>query len=724
MTALAFAEKWRGVRTGERAAAQEHFIDLCALVGTDTPHDADPSGDWYAFEKGAEKVGGGDGFADVWKHDHFAWEYKGKRKSLIDAYQQLLQYREALGNPPLLVVCDLDRFEVHTNFTGTVKTIHAFDLEDLRKRPDTALRVLRSVMLSPDDLKPDVTTEQVTEKVAAKFAALASSLQTRGHDPYEVARFLNRLVFCFFAEDARLLPPGVISRILAAAKSNTIKVTSLLRELFNKMAKKGGGFFGADEIQWFNGGLFGDDMTVPLREEDLQTLREAAHVDWSAVEPAVLGTLFERAMDPDKRSQLGAHYTDKASIMSVIDPVIIMPLRLEFEEMRGRVNRLISRGKRATAAAKGKENPNRIFRAFLDRLRSMRILDPACGSGNFLYLALRAVKDLEKEVIVWGSGVLGLSQEIPLVGPQIVTGIEANAYAAELARVSIWIGEIQWMLANGFDYQRDPVLRPLETIENRDAVMKTSGPNGVEAEWPAAEFIVGNPPFLGGKLMRRTLGDDYVDGLFAVYKGRVPAESDYVCYWFEKARAAIGDGKARRAGLLATQGIRGGKNRAVLDKIKQGGDIFLAWADREWVVDGAQVHVSIIGFDNGSEKKRTYNGVTASAINSDLSVGIDLTKARPLSENTGIAFMGDTKGGTFDISDELAESMLTKHNPHGRPNSDVIVPWVNGILVTKKPKPMWIIDFGTDMAVKDASLYEVPFEYIKRYVRPERVNNK
>jgi hypothetical protein len=723
MTAIEFADKWEGSRRNERAAAQEHFIDLCRVVGVPTPNEADAEGKWYAFEKGAEKVDGGGGFADVWKRGYFAWEYKGKRKSLVDAYHQLLQYREALENPPLLVVCDLNRFEVHTNFTGTVKQIHSFDLDDFRKRPEKSLRVLRSVMLNPAELRPDTTREQVTEEVAAKFAKLAGSLQSRGHDPLDVARFLNRLVFCFFAEGVGLLPAGLVAKIFATAGNNTIKLTSLLRELFGMMAKKGGGLFGADEIQWFNGGLFADDGTVPLRSEDLPTLRDAAVVDWSAVEPSILGTLFERAMDPDKRSQLGAHYTDKASIMSVIEPVIMMPLRREFEEMRGRVNRLVARGKRATAAAKGKENPNRIFRAFLDRLRTLHIFDPACGSGNFLYLALQAIKDLEKEAIIWGSGVLGLSQEFPQVGPQITGGIEHNAYAAELARVSIWIGEIQWMIANGFDYQRNPVLRPLEKIENRDAILSGDAPNATAAAWPPAEFIVGNPPFLGGKLLRRTLGNKYVDNLFAVYAGRVPAESDFVCYWFEKARAAIETGTTKRVGLLATQGIRGGKNRTVLDKIKAGGDIFLAWSDRKWVVEGAQVHVSIVGFDDGTEKQRSRDGKAASEINSDLSVGIDLTKALPLAENAGVAFMGDTKGGAFDISEETARSMLKKHNPHGRPNSDVVVPWVNGLLVTRQPKPMWIIDFGADATEAEAALYEAPFEYVKRFVRPDRQKN-
>lgn len=724
MTPIEFVQKWTAGKRPERASAQEHFIDICAMIGSETPNQADPLGEWYAFEKGAQKTTGGKGFADVWKRGHFAWEYKGKHKSLDNAYGQLLLYREALENPPLLVVCDLDRFQIHTNFTNSIKRVHEFDLEMLRTHSLHPIQLLRAVFFDPMSLRPDQTPEQVTEEVATQFAMLAERLQRRGHEPVEVARFLNRLVFCFFAQNARLLPPKIINRILEGGNGDPVRTVGMLKELFGHMARKGGGTFGAEKIQWFNGGLFADDATLPLAKADLLILHGAAAVDWSNVEPAVLGTLFERAIDPEKRSQLGKFYTDKESILTVIEPVVMAPLRREFERMKGHVTRLVTRGKRATAAAKGKENPNRVFRAFLDRLRTLRVLDPACGSGNFLYLALRAIKDLEKEAIIWGATTMRWTQEFPHVGPQVVHGIEYNEYAAELARVSVWIGEIQWMLANGFSYLRDPVLRPLKTIEQRDAVLDCSGSDEpVEARWPEAEFIIGNPPFLGGKRLRSALGSDYVNALFRVYKGRVPAEADYVCYWFAKARESLASGRVKRVGLLATQGIRGGKNRVVLDEIKASGDIFLAWSDREWVLNGAEVHVSIVGFDDGTEQERTRDGKATTSINSDLTTGVDLTKAPTLAENAEIAFMGDTKGGLFEIEDEVARVLLRKRNPHGKPNSDVVVPWVAGMHATRRPKPMWIIDFGVDMEKKEAALYEAPFEYVNKHVRPERIKN-
>lgn len=193
------------------------------------------------------------------------------------------------------------------------------------------------------------------------------------------------------------------------------------------------------------------------------------------------------------------------------------------------------------------------------------MLDPACGSGNFLYLALQALKDLGREAVIWASDAIGKGMQLPEIGPEAVLGIELNSYAAELARVVIWIGHIQWMLSNGFAYARDPILRSLDNIECRDAILDLSDPeNPREPEWPEATVIVGNPPFLGGKLLRANLGDDYVDVLFTVYRGRVPREADLVAHWHEKARAMIEMGKVRRVGLLATQGIRGGANRRVL----------------------------------------------------------------------------------------------------------------------------------------------------------------
>lgn len=244
-----FTAKWAGSTRTERAASQEHFIDLCRMLGVDTPNEADPTGEWYAFEKGAEKQDGSGGFADVWKRGHFAWEYKGKHKNLEKAYQQLLQYRESLENPPLLVVCDLERFQVHTNFTGTKKVVHEFTLDDLRNASAEPLRVLRALMRNPEELRPDVSREQITEAAATRFAELAERLQKRGHDAHEVALFLNRLLFCLFAEDSKLLPEKLVSRIIDGAKGQPERVTHLLRELFGKMAHRGGGFFGAEEIQ-------------------------------------------------------------------------------------------------------------------------------------------------------------------------------------------------------------------------------------------------------------------------------------------------------------------------------------------------------------------------------------------------------------------------------------------------------------------------------------------
>lgn len=724
LTPSQFAVKWSKNKRTERGASQEHFVDLCRMLEQPSPNDADHDGSWYAFDKGAQKVSGGGGFADVWKRGHFGWEYKGKHKDLVAAYAQLLQYREALENPPLLVVCDLETFLVHTNFTNTVKKTYRFGLRDLIDHPEEPLRILRAVFNDPEALRPEVSLHQLTEHAASRFAELAKALRAKHNDPHRVAHFLNKLVFCMFAQRTGLLPQRLIQRLAENTKGDAGRFTAGLRDLFGKMSSKGG-LFGPEEIQWFNGGLFDGDDVLPLTNRQIQVVQEVADLDWSQVEPAILGTLFERGLDPDKRSQLGAHYTDRASIEMLVDPVIIAPLREELAQMKREVSEILERPAKDPAARTRRANrAEERFLSFLDRLRSLRILDPACGSGNFLYVALQAVKSLERDAILWGALALGKTQEFPAVGPQIVHGIEVNTYAAELARVSIWIGEIQWMLNNGFSYARNPVLRPLESIQCRDAILDLESPGAPrEAQWESAEFIVGNPMFLGGKLLRRSLGDKYVDTLFKIYDGQLARESDYVCYWFEKARKMVRDGTARRVGLLATQGIRGGSNRSVLDRIKETGDIFLAWADKPWIVNGAEVHVSFIGFDNGTEQHRTANGVTVSAINSDLTTGLDLTKTPRLAENLGIAFMGDTKGGPFNIGPEVAKAMLPKANPHGKPNSDVVVPWINGASVTKKPREYWIIDFGSEMSEAEAALYEAPYEYIRKNVWPKRRSN-
>jgi hypothetical protein len=733
LTPSEFAAKWAGSWRTERAAAQEHFIDLCRMLEVATPNEADPIGDWYAFEKGADKVGGGDGFADVWKKDHFAWEYKGKKKDLDAAYQQLLQYREALENPPLLVVCDLNRFEVHTNFTGTLTTVHKFALNTLATAPQEPLRILRAVMGDPYSLRPLVTRAELTEEAAERFAQLASVLRSRGHEAQAVAHFLNKLVFCMFAEDAGLLPKGLISQLADHTKNDPAAFSEGLSDLFGKMSVAGG-LFGVERIQWFNGGLFDGAQVLPLQSSELAMLREVSQLDWSQIEPAIFGTLFERGLDPAKRSQLGAHYTDRASIERVVIPVVLTPLEREFAAMQEEVRKALAgidlkaalTGPKRAAQTRGRDHARGILLKFLDRLAGYRVLDPACGSGNFLYVALQALKDLERRAILWASTELGLTQEIPRVGPHVVHGIEINAYAAELARVAIWIGEIQWMISNGFAYLKDPILSTLDNIECRDAVLDlTDSEHPKISDWPDADVIIGNPPFSGSQKMRRDLGDSYVEALRATWKARVPGGADYVLYWFEKARSLIEAGKVKRAGLLGTQGIRSGTNRRILDRLKETGDIFLAWDDEEWVVEGAMVHVSIVGFDNGTEQDRTLDGKTVVSINADLTAGLDVTRAKRLKENAGRAFQGPVKVGKFEITPELAQSMFEKKNPNSRPNSDVVVPWMNGSDLTERhSRGMFIIDFPVALPEHEAALYEAPFEYIKEVVKPKRDSNR
>lgn len=717
-----FVAKWKGSTRTERAAAQEHFLDICAMLGVASPNAADPTGDWYAFEKGAEKQSGTPGFADVWKRKYFAWEYKGKKKNLERAYKQLLDYRENLENPPLLVVCDLERFQVHTNFTGTIKKVYEFDLDGMAQDASEPLRVLKAVLTNPDALRPDQTPQRLTELAASDFAKLAARLDERGHEPHDIARFLNRLTFCLFAEDAGLLPAGLLEELADNTRLEPERFRDGLRDLFSKMAS-GGGLFGTKKIDWFNGGLFDDDEALLLDTVEIDLLRYVGQLDWSQIEPAIFGTLFERGLDPAKRAQLGAHYTDAGSIERVVEPVVMWPLRREFEEMKARVESLLEKGA-VVRAGKGKSQkasaPVKAFEAFLQRLRLIRVLDPACGSGNFLYVTLRNLKDLERQAIAWGSLKLGLTA-FPQVGPQCVHGLEINEYAAELARVTIWIGHIQWMLQNGFSYEKNPILKPLETIETVDALFaKGEGGEVTETTWPNAEFIIGNPPFLGSRLLRRKLGHDYVETLFRVFRGRVPGAADLAVYWHQKAWEMVANGNAKRVGLLATQSIRGGASRQVLERIKSGGDIFAAWSDEPWVLEGAVVHVSIVCFDDGDETRRLLDGNEVDSINADLTTGVDLTKAASLNASKGIAFYGDVKSGPFELRADVAQKLLKAPNPGTYSNEAVVKPWITASDITDRPRGMWIVDFGVDMTIEEAAKYEVPFEYVKEHVKPVR----
>ena len=485
-------------------------------------------------------------------------------------------------------------------------------------------------------------------------------------------------------------------------------------------------------VDWFNGGLFDDDTALPLEKSDIETVLSAANLDWSEIDPSILGTLFERGLDPNKRTQLGAHYTDRDKVMLIVEPVVIRPWLAAWKAEKAGIAAELERAKAAKSPATRTKRRNKAegrYRAFLDRLRAFTVLDPACGSGNFLYLALQALKDLEHRVQVEAE-VLGFQRAFPETGPANVKGIEINPYAAELARVSVWIGEIQWMRRNGFSGTRNPILKRLDTIECRDAILT---PDSTEPEWPEADVVIGNPPFLGGKLLITHLGEDFVSRMFATYSGRVPAEADLVCYWFEKAGQQIASGKAKRAGLVATNSIRGGANRRALQAATDTRRIFEAWSDEPWVIEGAAVRVSLVCFSRAGDASVAgawLDGESVDEIYADLTArhggtGVDLTGVRRLPENAGVAFMGDTKGGAFDVAGDLAREWLRlPANPNARTNADVLKPWVNGMDLTRRPAGKWIVDFGWTMSAGAAALYEGPFRWVQERVYPMRQQNR
>jgi hypothetical protein len=741
MTPAEFKRKWARYSGKETSAYQEHFNNLCALLGQPSPAAADPTGsESFCFQKrvvkDAELFALDDsgrvaeepdadrerGFADVWKRGCFAWEYKGKKKNLDEAYRQLLRYRESLLNPPLLVVCDFDRFIIRTNFTGTVQETHEFANTNIDD--PAVLQLLRALFTDPDFLKPQRTTDEVTEKLAQQIGEVARSLQEREsvelidaksrrelavaqRKNLRIARFLNRIVFCFFAEDTGLLPKNVVTDIFRTGVDDPPHFAEVLEDLFQTMAK--GGTFGQHKIRYFNGHLFEDATVFELTEEEIGKLAVAGEADWQFIQPSIMGNLFERGLDPDQRAQLGAHYASEEDIKTLVEPVLMAPLRSEWSGIKHELAPAFMRGE-----GKAADRAKLVF--FQNKLAAITVLDPACGSGNFLYVSLQLLLDLEKEIINFGTA-LGFKFE-SRISVQQLKAIELNAYAFELAQVSVQIGYLKWRRDNGFANEREPVLQNLDNFQNEDALLvphfrskaKTlkeaqAGEHSAddalkfytERKWPSCDVIVSNPPFLGTSRQWDELGRQYCDTLQRTYGDRVPGAADLCCYWFAKATDAIEEKRCKRAGLLATQAIRGGVNRELLKRIKKVGDIFFAESDRPWILDGANVHVSMVGFDDGKERSRMLDGETVTAIHPNLTAHSDVTVATSLKANLNISFRGTQKSGDFDVEEKIARSWLSAPNPHGRPNSDLLRPWLNGSAIVKRNPPRWIIDTGTDL---------------------------
>jgi type II restriction/modification system DNA methylase subunit YeeA len=490
-----------------------------------------------------------------------------------------------------------------------------------------------------------------------------------------------------------------------------------------------GGDFDLNEIAHFNGGLFDGRRALPLQFDEIGLLQAAATLDWSQIDPTIFGTLFERFLDPGKRAQIGAHYTDPDKIMLIVEPIILRPLREEWAAAKTGIEQLAdqARLKRGKAFVNAMGHAEEARSKFIERLGNVTILDPACGSGNFLYLALQGVKDLELKANL-ECETMGLMPRVPTIGPEIVHGIEINPLAAELARTTIWIGDIQWRIRNGIHARPDPIFRKLDSIECRDALVTMARDGEIaEAQWPDAEFIVGNPPFLGASRMIKGLGEGYVRALRECFEGRVPGFADLVCFWFSKADIQLSSRVSARAGFVVTNSIRGGENRFVVEQIAEKYKIIDGWSDEEWVVEGAAVRVSLICFKISSDLHSDFtqlDGRSVNRINPDLTSSIDLLPARRLKANSNVAFLGTKKGGPFDINGDVAHKMLlSPTNPNGRTNVDVIRPRITGTDMVKRSLDKWVIDFDHNVSLNDAVLYEVPFQHVLTYVKPVRELN-
>ena len=722
--ATSFILKWSEYQESEHRAYQRHFNELCDIVGHENPLD-DLNNQDFVFQKFAPTPGDRRGFADVWLRDHFVMEYKRPLLNLENAYVQTLKYRDSLGNPPLLIVSDFQTIRIHTNFTGTVSDTYTITLDDLRAvdapaQRRTALGVVSESPLSvyqvlwycfhdPGYLGPRHNPDQLTQAAAEKFRNISDELQklNPGKD-VEIARLLSQMLFCMFASNMALLERNILSKMTRdVGDQPEVVFPERLNRLLEAMSD--GDKIALPPVKRFNGGLFdGRRNNLKIESSLMPLIREADALDMSQIEPAIFGTLFERIYNPEKRAQHGRHYTSGEDIEALVEPVVMAPFRREWEALKPKFN---------------PENPDETLtkiQELIDKLGNARILDPACGSGNFLYVTLNLLHELERDIILWAIEN-GIDLPQPKVHPQQLLGIEIDEYAQQLASIVVWIGHIRNETRNGNIEHRDPILDPIDNIECRDAIIDNSGPKPKPAEWPEADFIIGNPPFLGNYMMRQELGDEYVENLYEIWSGLVPSRADLCAYWFANAARYVAKADQVRAGLLATQNIRGGDSRPVLDMINEVGNIFFAESDRDWLLDGASVHTSMIGFDDGTEVDLVLDGKKVQVIHSNLtSRTANLTLAKKLDENANISFKGVVKQGHFELDDATARKILSAKNPHLKPNSDVVKPFINAKDIVGPPSNTWIVDFGNTITELEASDYIEPFAYIERLVKSER----
>ncbi|MDI1476743.1 DNA methyltransferase [Polyangium sp. y55x31] len=807
MDVRAFVEKWSASGASERANKDLFLAELCDVLGVPRPEPAtgDPARDRYVFEKPIPMTQEGGKVttkrADLYKHGCFLLEAKqaaaaGTKKigktqrgtdswdlAMVDARGQALGYASALDEPPpFLIVCDIGYvFELYADFDGT-RRWPAFPnaqhrriyLRDLAKHVDT----LRAVFTDPLSLDPSRRAERVTREVAAQLAELAKKLEAEKNPPEAVAKFLMRCIFTMFAEDVGLLPSRLFTEGLEHHWLTNPRVfPSAIEGLWTAM-NEGTSFSYVGKLLRFNGGLFKQPTGLSLSKESLSLLLSAARRDWSEVDPAIFGTLLERALNPKERHELGAHYTPRAYVERLIRPTIEEPLREEWENVQTAARKLYQSGKEKDARA--------AVRAYHAMLTRTRVLDPACGSGNFLHVTLDLFKRLESEVLALLHD-LGERQELLhaegiRVTPGQFLGIEVKPWAKEIAELVLWIGYLQWHFrAYGkLTPPPEPVLQDFRNIECRDAVlawdreepvrdakgkpvtrwdgetMKTHPVTGEmvpdekatvpvlryvgprQASWPAAEFVVGNPPFIGNWRMRSLLGDGYVEALRAVHPD-VPETSDFVMYWWERAANLVRENKIRRFGLITTNSIGQVMNRKLLVRHMEADaplSIVYAVPNHPWVdaVDGADVRIAMTVCAPGTaggvlvrvaKEDRNTGGVEllerTGRINADLNVGPNLTVVRALRSAAGLCCPGmKLHGAGFVVTPDQAKQ-LGLGTIRGLENH--VRPYLNGRDIAARGRGVMVIDLFGLSADEVRRRFPAVFQWVTLHVKPERDQN-
>ncbi|MEX2536661.1 MAG: DNA methyltransferase [Trueperaceae bacterium] len=825
-----FIGRWSRSEASERANYTLFLSELCDLL--ELPHPdpstADDGENTYVFERNVPLVHEGGrtttGRIDLYKRGCLVLEAKQGSSDIVEtplfglapaparrghgrrgtsawdeamqrAKNQAERYARSLpveeGRPPFLLVVDVGHtIELYSEFSRSGGSYipypdpqhHRLYLEDLCK-PEVR-DLLRQVWSDPLSLDPSLRSARVTRDIAGKLAQLAKSLETAGHEPARVAGFLMRVIFTMFAEDVGLLPARAFKDMLEGLRGNAEHFVEHVEPLWKVMNEGGYSRDLRETLLRFNGGLFANPNAVPINEPQLALLIEAARADWRDVEPAIFGTLLERALDPRERHKLGAHYTPRAYVERLVQPTLIEPLREEWQGVQAAASQHLLKGKPKDAEKE--------IRRFHERLCSLRVLDPACGSANFLYVSMELLKRLEGEVLEMLEGVTGKAQlRLELQGvsvsPEQFLGLEVNPRAAKIAELVLWLGYLQWHFrTHGNTPPPEPVIRDFKNIECRDAVLaydaaeplfgedgqpvthwdgqttKTHAVTGNDvpdesarvpeyryvnarkATWPDADFVVGNPPFLGSKFMREALGDGYVDAVQLAWP-EVPQATDFVLRWWHHAAQLVRSGDAQRFGLITTNSITHTYNRRAIEPhLTAGHDplaISFAIPDHPWVDESGSADVRIamtVGVKGPNEgilltitdeagTRAAEDSVLAfkrrhGTIHSDLSVGVDTTKARPLRSNEDLCAVGfKTIGAGFQVDEGRAHELgLGRHDGLEKH----IKPYLNGRDLAGSRRGIYVIDFYglSEDAVR--TNFPEAYQHLLVDVKPKRMQNR